>query len=368
MTESNGLPEAWRETPRGRLRARGLGLLFPGTPGPCNAITDVSDLTLGTATLISGNGPLQVGQGPVRTGVTAILPRGRGGLSTPCWAAAEMLNGNGELTGSWWLAETGRLELAVTLTNTHSVGLARDATLEWALTKLDQPMEQDWGLPVAAETYDGYLNDINGFHVTRQVVFDALESAAGGRVEEGSLGGGTGMICYGYKGGNGTASRLVPIAGESFRLGVFVQANFGRQGDLTILGRPIPAEDAVATGGSGSVIAVVASDAPLLPHQLRRLARRVPLGLARTGTSGNHSSGDIFLALSTANQGALIGQGRLSADFLSEDSLDPLFDAVVQATEEAVINAMIANEDMTGRDDHRVIALPHARVMQTLAT
>lgn len=365
MADSESLPEAWRRTPRGRLRGRGLGLAFPGTPGPCNAITDVPGLTLGTATLISGSGPLHVGQGPVRTGVTAILPRGRAGLSTPCWAAAQMLNGNGELTGSWWLAETGRLELAVTLTNTHSVGLARDATLEWALTKLEQPMEQDWGLPVAAETYDGYLNDINGFHVTRQVVFDALDAAEGGRIEEGSLGGGTGMICYGYKGGNGTASRLVALAGETFRLGVFVQANFGRQGDLTILGRPIPSQDAVETGGSGSIIAVVATDAPLLPHQLRRLARRVPLGLARTGTSGNHSSGDIFLAFSTANGAALSGVGRLSADFLSEDSLDPLFEAVVQASEEAVVNAMIANEAMIGRDDHRVIALPHERVLSS---
>ncbi len=366
MTEA-ALPEAWIRTPAGRTRARGLGLTFPGSmPGPNNAITDVEGVTLGTATLISGSGPLQVGAGPVRTGVTAILPRGRGGLDRPCWAAAQMLNGNGELTGSWWLAETGRLELAVTLTNTHSVGIARDATLEWALTQLDQPLEQDWGLPVAAETYDGYLNDINGFHVTRAHVFEALQSAVDGRVEEGSLGGGTGMICYGYKGGNGTASRQPVAAGQAYNLGVFVQANFGRQGDLTILGRPIPSEDAVETGGSGSVIAVVATDAPLLPHQLRRLARRVPLGLARTGTSGNHSSGDIFLAFSTANSVALTETGLLEALFLSEDCLDPLFEAVVQATEEAVVNAMIANADMTGRDDHLVTALPHARVQQAL--
>ncbi len=367
MDEAASIPDSWSRTPERRLRARGLGLAFPGQPGPLNAITDVAGVTVGTATLISGSGPLTVGQGPVRTGVTAILPRGRAGLSTPCWAAADMLNGNGELTGSWWLAETGRLELAVTLTNTHSLGLARDATLEWALTKHDLPIEQDWGLPVAAETYDGYLNDINGFHVTKEHVFDALESAEGGAVEEGSLGGGTGMICYGYKGGNGTASRLVSIEGETYSLGLFVQANFGRQGDLRILGRPVTAEDAVPSGGSGSVIAIVATDAPLLPHQLRRLARRVPLGLARTGTSGNHSSGDIFLAFSTANAAALAGRGRLAADFLSENCLDPLFDAVVQATEEAVINAMIANEDMIGRDDHRVRALPHDAVVNVLS-
>ncbi len=362
MTDTPARSQAWERTPEGRKRARGLGLDFSGHPGPFNAITDVEGVTLGTATLISGSGPLKLGEGPIRTGVTAILPRGRAGLGTPCWAAAEMLNGNGELTGSWWLAETGRLDLAITVTNTHSVGLARDATLEWALTHVGLLMQQDWGLPVAAETYDGYLNDINGFHVTRAHVFDALESAAGGRVEEGSLGGGAGMICYGYKGGNGTASRLAVTAGRTYSLGVFVQANFGRQGDLRILGQAIPSDDAVETGGSGSVIAVVATDAPLLPHQLRRLARRVPLGLARTGTSGNHSSGDIFLAFSTANATALVGEGRLQADFLSENSLDPLFEAVVQASEEAVINAMIANEDMTGRDDHLVRALPHARV------
>ncbi len=367
MTETHAIPDAWEKSPQGRKRARGLGLVFPGTPGPLNAITDVEGLTLGTATLVSGSGSLKVGEGPIRTGVTAILPRGLSGLSTPCWAAAQMLNGNGELTGSWWLAETGQLELAITLTNTHSVGLARDATLQWAFTHLQNPLEQDWGLPVAAETYDGYLNDINGFHVTSAHVFDALDSAVGGRVEEGSLGGGTGMVCYGYKGGNGTASRRPLAAGETYSLGVFVQANFGRQGDLTILGRPIPSGDAVETGGSGSVIAVVATDAPLLPHQLRRLARRVPLGLARTGTSGNHSSGDIFLALSTANAGALGESGLQRATFLSEDSLDPLFEAVVQATEEAVVNAMIANSDMTGRDDHLVRALPHERVLKALA-
>lgn len=362
MVDTSVLPEAWQTTPQGLLRARGLGLDFPGDPGRMNAITDVEGVEVGSITLIEGEGPLVRGEGPVRTGVTAVLPRGRGGLSTPCWAAASMLNGNGELTGAWWLEETGRLELAVTLTNTHSVGVARDATLAWAAERAPEALEQDWGLPVAAETYDGYLNDIGGFHVTREHVFQALDNARGGRLAEGSVGGGTGMICYGFKGGNGTASRRVMAGGGTWTLGILVQANFGRAGDLVVLGNKVGSDGAVPLGGSGSVIAAIATDAPLLPHQLKRLTRRVPLGLARTGTSGNHSSGDIFLAFSTANAAALGGAGRLQADFLSEDSLDPLFDAVVQTTEEAVVNALTANRAMTGRDGHRVLALPHARI------
>ncbi|MEO1191133.1 MAG: P1 family peptidase [Pseudomonadota bacterium] len=364
------LPRAWRATPGGAKRARALGLAFPGRPGANNAITDVPGVTIGTATLISGEGALTVGEGPVRTGVTAILPRGRDGLSTPCWAGSSMLNGNGELTGSWWLAETGRLELAITLTNTHSVGLARDASLEWAFRHMSgAALAQDWGLPVAAETYDGYLNDINGFHVTKEDVFEALESAKDGPIEEGSLGGGTGMICYGFKGGNGTASRQVRVGGLGFTLGVFVQANFGKPKDLTLLGRRIGqkvedkdgiADVAIDRCGSGSIIAVIATDAPLLPHQLRRLARRVPLGLARTGTQGDHSSGDIFLAFSTANAEALNGEGLKQASFLSEDSLDPLFGAVVEGVEEAIANALVANKDLRGINDRLVRALPHS--------
>ncbi len=362
MVEATGLPEEWRKTPLGHRRARALGLDFPGDPGRLNAITDIEGLCVGTATLISGDGPLVVGKGPVRSGVTAILPRGPDCLDVPCWAAAAMLNGNGEMTGSWWLEETGRLELAITLTNTNAVGLARDASLEWAVKRAPGGLPQDWGLPVAAETYDGYLNDINGFHVTKEHVFQALNAAESGPVEEGSVGGGTGMICYGYKGGNGTASRRLSAGGQTWTLGVFVQANFGRAGELVLLGSKIGGEGAVQLGGAGSVIAIVATDAPLLPHQLKRLARRVPIGLARTGTSGNHSSGDIFLAFSTANAGALGNHGLLQAELLSENSLDPLFQAVVQATEEAIANALVANEDMTGRDSHLVHALPHASV------
>jgi len=362
MVDLSALPAAWRTSPQELYRARALSLDFPGDPGRLNAITDVAGVEVGMTTLIEGDGPLEVGKGPIRTGVTAILPRGRAGLGTPCWAGASMLNGNGELTGSWWLEETGRLELAITLTNTHSVGLARDASLEWALRAMPDALEQDWGLPVAAETYDGYLNDIGGFHVTREHVFQALDSAHGGPLDEGSVGGGTGMICYGFKGGTGTASRRIQAGGKAWVLGVLVQANFGRPGDLVVLGTKVGSEGAVGLGGSGSIIAVVATDAPLLPHQLKRLTRRVPLGMARTGTTGNHSSGDIFLAFSTANATALRDDGVANAAFLAESCLDPLFEAVVTATEEAIVNALIANQGMTGRDDHSVLALPHARV------
>jgi len=357
---SDSLPAAWLKTPAGKTRARALGIAFPGTPGPWNAITDVAGVEVGTCTLIQGEGPLVVGQGPVRTGVTGILPRGKAKAAIPCWAGAAMLNGNGEMTGAWWLEETGRLELAVTLTNTHSVGLARDASLQWAVTRGVTGTGQDWGLPVAAETFDGHLNDLNGFHVTSEHVFAALDAAQAAPLEEGSLGGGTGMICYGFKGGNGTASRRVAVDGKPYTLGAFVQANFGKPGQLSLQGKTLPAPDAVDLGGSGSIIVVVATDAPLLPHQLKRLARRVPMGIARTGTSGDHSSGDIFLAFSTGNEAALAASGcRADAQLLTDDALDPLFAAVAQSVEEAIFNALVANADMTGRDGHLIRAIPH---------
>jgi L-aminopeptidase/D-esterase-like protein len=370
-----GVPAAWQKTPHGRRRARGLGLLLPGTPGPFNAITDVAGVEVGLTTLVRGDGACVPGRGPVRTGVTAILPRGRDGIATPVLAGTAMLNGNGELTGSWWIEETGRCELAITITNTHSLGTARDATLKWAARSGRLSPGQDWGLPVAAETYDGVLNDINGFHVHEEHVFAALDAAESGPVPTGSVGGGTGMILYGFKGGTGGASRRVEAAGGTHTVAVLVQANFGRTEELTILGVPVGARlaadataEATATGGGGSVIVVVATDAPLLPHQLKRLARRVPLGLARTGTIGHHSSGDVFLAFTTANGAATVpAEAPIALEMLPEESLDPLFGALVECVEEAVLDVLFANGDMTGIDGRTVRALPHAPVLDLLA-
>jgi D-aminopeptidase len=360
----------WLQTPLHKMRGRGLGLPFAGHPGPFNAITDVPHVEVGICTLIHGEGPLVVGQGPVRTGVTAILPRGRKGAHVPCAAGSYSFNGNGEMTGLAWIEEAGELQTPITITNTHSCGLTRDATLRWMVNNTIGT-GQDWGLPVAAETYDGDLNDINGFHVRDEHVFAALDSARGGALELGSVGGGTGMICYDFKAGNGSASRVVDIDGETFTLGVFVQANFGMRRDFTVLGVPVGQHvlhDQLRGKEQGSVIALVATDAPLLPHQLKRLARRVPLGLARTGTVGNNSSGDIFLAFSTANFDANATTGaRRKADYLAGSAIDPLFRAVVEATEEAVLDSVIANETMVGRDGNRSIALPHDALLDVMA-
>jgi len=343
-------------------RGRELGLPFPGTCGAHNAITDVAGVEVGTVTLVEGEGPLAVGQGPVRTGVTAILPRGRTGAAIPCAAGTYSLNGNGEMTGTIWIEESGELQSPITITNTHSCGVTRDATIRWLVAK-GVGTGQDWGLPVAAETYDGDLNDINGFHVTAEHTLLALDNARSGPVELGSRGGGTGMICYDFKGGNGSASRVVEIAGRSYTLGVFLQANFGRREDLTVLGAPVGVKLAgqkLRGRDQGSVIAIVATDAPLLAHQTKRLARRVPMGLARTGTVGNNSSGDIFLAFSTANEAAFREHGKSprAMDYLPNDALDPLFAATAEAVEEAVIDAMLVNETMVGRDGNRSVALP----------
>jgi D-aminopeptidase len=344
-----------------------LGLPFPGSPGVHNAITDVAGVEVGTVTLISGEGPLVVGKGPIRTGVTAILPRGRAKAAVPCAAGYYALNGNGEMTGVVWIEESGELQTPITITNTHSCGVTRDATIRWLVTR-GLGGGQDWGLPVAAETYDGELNDINGFHVTAEHTLAALDSARDGPVEFGSVGGGTGMICYDFKGGNGSASRVVSIGRESYTLGVFVQANFGAREQLTILGVPVGRHiirDKLRHKDQGSVIVIVATDAPLLAHQLKRIARRVPMGLARTGTVGNNSSGDIFLAFSTANEKAFSVNGgkSRSMDFLPNANLDSLFGATVEAVEEAVINCMLVNETMVGRDGNRSIALPHEETL-----
>src|SRR5438874_4445434 len=357
------------------VRARDLGIPFEGTPGKFNAITDVPGVEVGYTTLISGEGKLKVGKGPVRTGVTAILPRGHASLNDPVYAGFFSLNGNGEMTGTAWVEESGFLEGPIIITNTHSVGVARDAVIAWRVRHgAADKTGYWWSLPVVAETWDGWLNDINGFHVKAEDVWHALDSAHGGALEEGSVGGGTGMICYEFKGGNGTASRKVEMKDEtgarrSFIVGVFLQANFGRRPQLVIAGLPVGKEipGEVYKEENGSCIAVVATDAPLLPHQLKRLARRVSLGLARTGTVSGNGSGDLFIAFSTANPGAS-NPDKLtrSVETLPNDRLDPIFEAVVQATEEAVVNALVDNQTMIGRDGHKVEALSHERVRELL--
>jgi len=361
------------------VRARDLGVPFDGTPGKLNSITDVPGVEVGYTTLISGDGKLEVGNGPVRTGLTAIIPRGHESLNDPVYAGYFSLNGNGEMTGTTWLDESGFLEGPIVITNTHSVGVARDAVIAWRI-KHGAPDTTGywWSLPVVAETWDGWLNDINGFHVKPDDVFHALDTAHGGEIEEGSVGGGTGMICYEFKGGNGTASRQINIrpaaAGKdvptrNFIVGVFLQANFGRRSQLMIggvpVGKEIPGE--VYKEESGSCIAVVATDAPLLPNQLKRLARRVSLGLARTGTISGNGSGDLFIAFSTANPNvANPDQVTHTVQTIPNDLMDPLFTGVVQATEVAVVNALVDNHSMTGRDNHHVKALPQDRLRELM--
>ena len=359
------------------VRARDLGVPFDGTPGPLNAITDVPGTTVGHTTVIRDLPPTSGKPAAVRTGVTAILPRGSDSAKVPVFAGWFSLNGNGEMTGTAWIDEGGFLEGPVLITNTHSVGTARDAAIKWLLAKNASLSGADawWGLPVAAETWDGWLNDINGFHVTDQHVFGALDAASGGPVPEGSVGGGTGMICYEFKGGIGTSSRIVKLGDRSYTVGVLLQANFGRRGQLTIAGAPvgreIPDLPAYADSGrpdseQGSVIVVVGTDAPLLPHQLKRLARRVSLGLARTGAVSGNGSGDLFLAYSTANTGAWSPGAATGVEMLGNAQLDPVFAAVVEATEEAVVNALVAGRNMTGHLGRRVIALPHDRLRAVL--
>lgn len=358
------------------VRARALGIPFDGTPGPLNAITDVAGVTVGYTTLISGEGKLVVGKGPVRTGVTAILPRGEGSFDDPVYAGFFSLNGNGEMTGTAWIEEGGLFEGPLMLTNTHSVGAVRDATIAWRVSKAGpDPTGYSWSLPVVAETWDGYLNDVNGFHVKPADVAHALESAHNGPIEEGSVGGGTGMICYEFKGGTGTASRVVPPSGKndgarSYTIGVLVQANCGRRPQLTIAGVPVGKEipgNAVYSQEAGSIIIAVATDAPLLPYQLKRLARRASLGLARTGSVSGNGSGDLFLAFSTANPHASDpAQPVHTVETIPNDRLDPFFEATVQAVEEAIVNALVANQSMTGRDNHHVDALPHDRLREVL--
>ena len=375
-------------------RARELGIPFDGTPGPLNAITDVAGVEVGHVTLISGEGKLEVGRGPVRTGVTAILPRGKDPGAAPVFAGTFSLNGNGEMTGTTWIEESGFLEGPVLLTNTHSVGVVRDAVIAWKTQKLGKDLPNVfWSLPVVAETWDGWLNDINGFHVKPAHVFTALETARGGAVPEGSVGGGTGMVCYEFKGGIGTASRKLSAELGGYTLGVLVQANHGVRNQLTIAGMPVGREigggrrrfagtdphdlAGLSVGETGSILIIVATDAPLLPHQLKRLARRATMGLARTGAVSGNGSGDLFLAFSTGNASAAArennpGEGvqefrASTVQALTNEAMNPLFESSVEAVEEAIVNVLVAGETMTGRDNHTIEALPTPRLQEILA-
>ena len=349
-------------------RARDLGVPFEGTPGPFNAITDVQGVEVGHTTLVEGEGALVVGEGPVRTGVTAILPRGK--RYDPVFAGWYSLNGNGEMTGTTWVEESGFLGGPVMITNTHSVGVVRDAVVEWLVSE-SVNSGLAWALPVVAETYDGFLNDINGFHVQKEHAFAALDGAASGRVAEGGVGGGTGMICHGFKGGIGTASRRLSASAGGHTVGVLVQANYGGRNTLTIAGVPVGREitdlrPTRGTQGDGSIIVVVATDAPLLPHQLKRLARRVPLGIARVGGLGTNGSGDIFIAFSTANPGADLSRDVQAVEMLPNGRMNGLIEATVQAVEEAIVNAIVAGETITGINGNTVHGLPHDRLREVL--
>jgi D-aminopeptidase len=350
-------------------RARDLGVPFDGTPGNNNAITDVKGVEVGHTTLISGSGKLVVGQGPIRTGVTAVLPRGKNSTD-PVFGAWFTLNGNGEMTGTTWLEDSGFLDGPVMITNTHSVGVVRDAVIAWRVKKA--PPDQngyDWSLPVVAETYDGDLSDINGFHIKPEHAWHALDSAHSGPIEEGNVGGGTGMVCNEFKGGIGTASRVLEAKYGGYTVGVLVQCNYGWRSQLRIAGVPVGREiqdHKVRDNDVGSIIVVVATDAPLIPTQLKRLVRRVSLGLGRDGSFSGDGSGDIFIAFSTANAEVAKSKGIRQITMLPNEDLNPLFLATVQATEEAVINAMVAAETMKGINDFEVIALPHDRLREVL--
>ena len=361
-------------------RARDLGVPFEGTPGPWNAITDGKGVEVGYSTIISGSGQNVAGKGPVRTGVTALFPRGKARKFSPVYANWYSLNGNGEMTGTTWVTESGFLETPVMITNTNSVGVVRDAVLKWYVDT-DWYRGGNWWYtyPVVAETYDGFLNDIYGFHVTEDHVREAIARAASGPLAEGNVGGGTGMMCLGFKGGTGTASRLVSYQDTTYTLGVLVQSNFGSKRNLTVAGVPVGMElkdtlnyvfnappQSRRQEGDGSIIVIVATDAPLLPHQLKRLAQRVPLGIGIVGGRGSNGSGDIFLAFSTANESAFNREVNTLVETLSNDQITPLLEATVQAVEEAIINAMVAAETMEGNNGNKAFALPHDLLKETL--
>jgi D-aminopeptidase len=365
-------------------RARDWGIPFEGTPGKWNAITDVTGVEVGSRTLIEGSGKLEKGKGPVRTGVTAILPGGKG--FTPGFANWHMLNGNGDMTGTHWVTESGFLETPVLITNTGSVGVVRDAALAWMdkLHYYKTDADSVWyAYPLTAETYDGILNDINGFHVTKEDAWKALDSACSGPVAEGNVGGGTGMICHGFKGGTGTSSRVIDKKYGGYTVGVLVQTNYGNRAQLTIAGVPVgkvlldtlqnifngivsldKASDPNAE--TGSIIVVVATDAPLLPHQLKRIAQRVALGIAKMGGIGGNGSGDIFLAFSTANKNAFDRKATTNVQLYPNDQMGALFAATVQATEEAIVNALFAAKTMVGINGNTIYEIPKEAVVRIL--
>lgn len=364
-------------------RARDYGIPFDGKPGKYNAITDVAGVTVGQVTIIKGEGKLVKDVGPVRTGVTAILPRGK--TFAPCYANWYTLNGNGDMTGTHWITESGFLETPVLITNTGNVGTVRDAAWKWMDdNKYYTPFYKNhwYAYPVVAETYDGMFNDINGQHVKKEHVYEALNSAKSGPVEEGGVGGGTGMMCYHFKGGIGTASRVVDSSAGGYTIGVLVQANHGRRGQLTISGVPVGKELADTlrplfdppTGAvynapeteAGSIIVILATDAPLLPDQLKRLAQRISLGMHRTGGVGGNGSGDIFLAFSTANKNAFSTSAAQQVTTIANDKIDALFEATIQATEEAIVNALFAGKTMIGINGNKVYGLPVERVLSIM--
>ncbi len=345
------------------VRGRDLLIPFEGTTGKYNAITDVQGVEVGYSTVISGN--------DVRTGVTAIFPRGK--KNSPVFANWYSLNGNGEMTGTTWITESGFLETPILITNTNSVGIAHEAMLKWFVEHKWYDTDNWYIYPVVAETYDGVLNDINGFHIKQEHVFEAMNTAKAGQLKEGNVGGGTGMICFGFKGGTGTSSRIIEINKKKYTIGVLVQSNFGVREHLHIAGKsvgknfkdqllPSIKNSGHIKPGDGSIIVVVATDAPLLPHQLKRLASRVPIGIGLTGGKGNNGSGDIFLAFSTANKDAFSRNSEKKIDMLSNHSMDLLFEATIQSVEEAIINAMVAAEPMTGFNGNKVFALPHEAI------
>ncbi|MBK6826785.1 MAG: P1 family peptidase [Chitinophagaceae bacterium] len=356
-------------------RARDIGIPFEGTPGKFNAITDVKGVEVGYSTIISGTGKNIRGKGPVRTGVTAILPRGR--QNNPVYANWYALNGNGEMTGTTWITESGFLEGPIMITNTNSVGVVRDAVLKWYVKKGWYKEDFWYTYPVVAETYDGFLNDIYGFHVKEENAWEALDSAKSGLIKEGNVGGGTGMMCLGFKGGTGTASRVIKIKDSTYTVGVLVQSNFGAKSNFTIAGVPVGKELKDTMNyeykappsyqpGDGSIIVVLATDAPLLPHQLKRMAARIALGVGKVGGRGENGSGDIFIAFSTANPSAFQRENFTSLTELPNDMINPLFNGTVQAVEEAIINAMVAAETMEGINGNKAYELPHKLVIDVL--